>query len=125
MNSQTKTKVLLVTQATFLYLKHFRGVQSQKALCTSKMAIVKQHLPRHPHRHFHAMQRRLQSEELTQEMKLSQQGRLNAQSYSSHIEHSFKTMILNVAIAISVVCIISYYYFYYFDHNQISRSHHQ
>ena len=89
------------------------------------MAIVKQHLPRHPHRHFHAMQRRLQSEELTQEMKLSQQGRLNAQRYLSHTDHSFRARILNVAIAISVVCIISSYYFYYFDHNQISRSHHQ
>ena len=54
------------------------------------MAIVKQHLPRHPHRHFHAMQPRLQSEELTQEMKLSQQGRLNAQRYLSHTEHSFR-----------------------------------
>ena len=40
------------------------------------MAIVKYHLPRHPHRHFHAMQRRLQSEELTQEMKLSQAAQL-------------------------------------------------
>ena len=84
------------------------------------MAIVKQHLPRHPHRHFHSMQWRLQSEELTQEMKLSQQGRLNAQRYLSHTDHSFRAMIL--AIAVSVVCIISYHDF---DHNQISLSHHQ
>ena len=69
------------------------------------MAIVKEHLPRHPHRHFHAMQRRLQSEELTQEMKLSQQGRLNAQRYLSQSDHSFRARILNVAIAVSVVCI--------------------
>ena len=88
MNSQTKTKVSLVTGATFLYFKLFRWVQSQKHF--KKMAIVKQHLPRHPHRHFHAMQRRLQSEELTQEMKLSQQGRLNAQRYLSHTNHSFR-----------------------------------
>ena len=84
------------------------------------MAIVKQHLPRHPHRHFHfhAMQQRHQSEELTQEMKLSQEGRLNAQCYLSYTDHSFSALILNVAIAVSVVCNI--YYHYYFDHNQIS-----
>ena len=122
MTSRTKTKVFLVTGATFLYFKLFGGSSNKKHPVLQKMAIVKQHLPRHPHRHFHAMQRRHQSEELTQEMKLSQQGRLNAQRYLSQSDHSFRARILNVAIAVSVVCIISYHNF---DHNQISLSHHQ
>ena len=110
--------MFLVTWATFLSYHFLGGPVTKKHSVLQKMAIVKQHLLRHPHRHFHAMQRRLQSEELTQEMKLSQQGRLNAQCYLSHTVHSLRTMILNVSIAVSAVCIISYYY--YFDHNQIS-----